>query len=130
MRAAFRPDEQVCAVRAIVRHRQQLVDMAAQHVQHIHKSLTHINLQIQQVISDLTGTTGWAILDAILAGERSPAELAKLRDPRIQASRETVEKSLLGNWREEHLFTLRQSLELYRCYLSQVVAAEQRSRAS
>ena len=126
LRAAFRPDEQVCAVRAIVRHRQQLVDMAAQHVQHIHKSLTQINLQIQHVISDITGPTGLAILDAILAGERSPAELAKLRDPRIKASRETVEKSLLGNWREEHLFTLRQSLELYRCYLSQIVAAEEK----
>jgi hypothetical protein len=85
-----------------------------------------MNLQIQHVISDMTGTTGLAILDAILAGERNPAELAKLRDPRIKASREIVEKSLLGNWREEHLFTLRQSLELYRSYLSQIVTAEQK----
>jgi transposase len=126
LRAAFRPEDQVCAVRAILRHRQQLVEMAAQHVQHMHKSLTQMNLQIQHVISDMTGTTGLAILDAILAGERNPAELAKLRDPRIKASREIVEKSLLGNWREEHLFTLRQSLELYRSYLSQIVTAEQK----
>lgn len=126
LRAAFRPEDQVCAVRAIIRHRQQLVEMAAQHVQHIHKALAQMNLQIQHVISDITGTTGLAILDAILAGERNPAELAKLRDPRIKASRETVEKSLLGNWRQEHLFTLRQSLELYRSYLSQIVAAEQK----
>lgn len=60
----------------------------------------------------IPGTTGLAILDAILAGERNPAELAKLRDPRIKASPETVQKSLLGNWREEHLFRLGQSLEL------------------
>ncbi len=59
----------------------------------------------------------------MIAGERNPAELAKLRDPRIKASRETIEKSLLGNWREEHLFTLQQSLELYRSYLKQIVAA-------
>jgi len=70
--------------------------------------------RIQHVISDITGTSGLAIIDAILAGERNPAELAKLRDPRIKASREIVEKSLLGNWREEQLFTLGQSLELYR----------------
>jgi transposase len=126
LRAAFRPDDQVCAVRAVLRHRQQLVEMAAQHVQHIHKSLTQMNLQIQHVISDITGTTGLAILDAIVAGERNPAELAKLRDPRIKASRETVEKSLLGNWREEHLFTLQQSLELYRSYLSRIVSSEQK----
>jgi transposase len=125
-RAAFRPEDQVCAVRAILRHRQQLVAMAAQHVQHMQKSLTQMNLRIQHVISDITGTTGLAIIDAILAGERNPAELARLRDPRIKASPETVQKSLFGNWREEHLFTLGQSLELYRSYQSQIVAAEQK----
>jgi transposase len=125
LRAAFRPPDQVCAVRAILRHRQQLVEMAAQHVQHMHKALTQMNVQIQHVISDLTGTTGLAIIDAILAGERDPAVLARLRDPRIQASQEVIEKSLLGNWRREHLFTLGQSLALYRLHLSQIVAAEQ-----
>jgi transposase len=126
LRAAFRPEDQVCAVRAIVRHRQQLVEMAAQHIQHMHKSLTQMNVQIHHVISDITGTTGLAILDAILAGERNPAELARLRDPRIKATREILEKSLLGNWRDEHLFTLGQSLELYRSYLSQIAAAGQK----
>jgi transposase len=126
LRAAFRPEDQVCAVRAIMRHRQQLVEMAAQHVQHMHKALTQMNLQIHHVISDITGATGLAILDAMVAGERDPAELAKLRDPRVKASRETIEKSLLGNWRDEHLFTLQQSLKLYRSYLEQIVAAEQK----
>jgi len=126
LRAAFRPADQVCAVRAIMRHRPQLVEMAAQHVQHIQQALTQMNLQIHHVISDITGTTGLAILDAIVAGQRDPRELAQWRDPRIKASRETVEKSLLGNWREEHLFTLQQSLTLYRSYLSQIVAAEQK----
>lgn len=126
LRPAFRPDDPVCAVRAIMRHRQQLVEMGAQHVQHMQKSLTQMNLQIHHVISDITGTTGLAIVDAILAGERDPATLAKLRDQRIKASQEIIEKSLLGNWREEHLFTLRQSLELYRSYQGQIVAADQK----
>lgn len=129
LRAAFRPDDQVCAVRVILRHRQQLVEMAAQHVQHMHKALTQMNLQIHHVISDLTGTTGLAILDAIVAGERDPIELAKRRDPRVKADQELIAKSLLGNWREEHLFTLQQSLELYRTYLRQIVAAEQKMEA-
>jgi len=124
LRAAFRPEDQVCVVRAILRHRQQLVEMAAQHVQHLHKSLTQMNLQIHHVISDITGTTGLAILDAILAGERDPATLAKLRDQRIKATSETVIKSLHGNWREEHLFTLRQSLELYRFYVGQIATSD------
>jgi transposase len=86
LRAAFRPAAEVCAVRAVIRHRGELVQMAVQHVQHMQKALTQMNLQIQHVISDLTGTTGLAIVDAIIAGERDPAVLAQLRDPRIRAT--------------------------------------------
>lgn len=75
-----------------------------------------MNLQIHHVISDLAGTTGLAIVDAILAGERDLAKLAQLRDWRIRASEETIIKSLVGDYREEHLFTLRQSLQSYRRY--------------
>ena len=121
LRAAFRPDEKVCAVRALVRHRGELVAMASQHVQHMHKALTQMNFQIQHVISDITGVTGMAILDAILAGQRDPSELAKLRDGRIKASEEVVRKSLVGNCRSEHLFTLRQSRDLYRTYQQQIL---------
>jgi hypothetical protein len=81
--------------------------MAVQHVQHMQKALTQMNLQIQHVISDITGVTGLAIVDAILEGERDPAVLAKLRDARIKASTETIHKSLVGNWQPEHLFVLR-----------------------
>ena len=124
LRAAFRPEAQVCAVRAIIRHRGELVQMAAQHVQHMQKSLTQMNLQIQHVISDLTGTTGLAIVDAILAGERDPAVLANLRDPRIQASVETIQKSLVGNWQPEHLFVLRQSRTLYKTYQQEMIECD------
>jgi transposase len=82
----------------------------------IRKALDQMNLQIHHVISDLAGTTGLAIVDAILAGERDVQKLAQLRDWRIRASEETIMKSLVGDYREEHLFTLRQSLESYRHY--------------
>jgi transposase len=121
LRAAFRPGQDVCTVRTLLRHRNELVAAASQHVQHMHKALTQMNLQIHHVISDITGLTGRAIVDAILAGERDGAELAKLRDPHIKADTETIRKSLEGNWRPEHLFTLRQSRDLYRIYQQQIV---------
>src|SRR5262249_47323876 len=77
LRPAFRPAEEVCVVRALMRHRKNLVEMASQHVQHMHKALTQMNLQIHHVLSDLTGVTGMAIVDAIVAGERDALELAK-----------------------------------------------------
>ena len=78
------------------------------------KSLDQMNLQIHHVISDLSGTTGLANMDAILAGERDSRRLEKLRDWRMQASDETIVKSLVGDYREEHLLILRQSPECYR----------------
>jgi transposase len=96
LRAAFRPDGDVCAVRSLMRHRSDLVQMACQHIQHMHKALTQMNLQIHHAISDMTGLTGLAIVDAIVKGQRDPVELAKLRDPRIRASEETIRKSLVG----------------------------------
>jgi hypothetical protein len=105
----------------LLRHRNELVSAASQHVQHMHKALTQMNLQIHHVINDITGVTGLAIVDAILAGQRDGAELAKLRNPHIKADTETIRKSLEGNWRPEHLFTLGQSRDLYRIYQQQIV---------
>lgn len=122
LRASFRPADQVCAVRSILRHRNGLVDGAARCVNHLHKSLTQMNIQLQHVISDVTGVTGLAILEAILEGERDPVALARLKDHRIQASRDTIAKSLRGDWREEHLFTLRQSFALWQTH-QQLIAA-------
>jgi transposase len=120
LRAAFRPEAEVCALRAVMRQRGELVQMAATHVQHMHKALTQMNLQIQHVITDLTGLTGLAIVDAILEGERDPARLAELRDPRVKASPETIAKSLVGHWLPEHLFTLKQSRRLYGEYQREI----------
>jgi len=90
--------------------------MAAVHIQHMQKALDQMNIQLHHVISDITGTTGLAIVEALLAGERDPQRLALLRDPRIAASEETVAQALVGDYRPEHLFTLRQSLQAYRQY--------------
>jgi hypothetical protein len=125
LRSAFRPDDQVCAVRALTRHRSELVQMASQHIQHMHKALTQMNLQLHHVISDLTGVTGLAIVDAILTGERNAVALAQLRDPRIKADEQTIRKSLAGNWRSEHLFTLKQSREMFRNYQQQMVDCDE-----
>lgn len=116
LRASFRPEHAVCEIRSLMRHRENLVQMACVHVQHMHKALDQMNLQIHHVISDITGVTGLAIIDAIVAGNTDPKELAKLRDHRIKASVETVTKSLVGDYRREHIFTLKQSLRAYRHY--------------
>jgi transposase len=120
LRGSFRPDDEVCALRSLWRHRDNLVQLATIHLQHMQKALDQMNLQIHHVISDLAGPTGLAIVDAILAGERDPRKLAKLREWRIKATEETIVKSLVGDYREEHLFVLRQSLDGYRSYQSMI----------
>src|SRR5438046_2380268 len=109
LRGSFRPADEVCAVRTLMRHRAEGVQQGATAIQHMQKALTQMNLHLHPVLSDLSGVSGLAIVDAILQGERDPARLAALRDPRVQASEETVRKALVGDWREEHLFTLRQA---------------------
>ena len=96
LHSAFRPDADVCAVRSLMRHRNDLVMRAGEHIQHRQKALTQMNVQFQHVISDLSGLTGLAVLDAIVAGERNPERLARLRDPRIKANEDTIRKSLAG----------------------------------
>lgn len=116
LKASYRPEQEVCAVRSLLRHRESLVQMAATHVNHMQKALDQMNLQLHHVISDIVGQTGLAIIDAILAGERDPLVLAKLRNERIKATEEVIAKSLVGDYRHEHVFTLRQSLGAYRHY--------------
>lgn len=125
LRGSFHPEDQVRALRAIMRHRVSLIEMAAAHTQHMHKALTQMNLQIHHVLSDITGVSGLAIIDAILKGERNPKVLAGLRDGRVQASEEIIRKSLVGNYRREHLFTLEQSLKAFRQYQALITACDQ-----
>jgi transposase len=113
LRAAFRPDAQVCELRAVARQRDILVAEQASWVQRMQKSLVQMNIQLTEVLSDVMGLTGELIIRDIVAGERDPKTLARHRHSRVKASTEDIIKALTGNWREEHLFILRQSLGMY-----------------
>ena len=116
LRGSYRPPDEVCALRTLLRHRDTLVKAASRSVLHMQKSYDQMNIHLHHAISDLTGITGMAITDAILAGERDPARLAALADRRIKASRDTLIKALQGDWRPEHLFTLQQARQTYAHY--------------
>lgn len=120
LRGSFRPHEQIVALRAYLRHRERLVEYAASHIQHMQKSLMQMNLQLHHVVSDITGVTGMKIIRAILEGERSPPSLAEFRDVRCKASVETIGEALTGNYRDEHVFALRQAVELYDFYAMKI----------
>lgn len=113
LQGSFRPADDVCAVRTLMRHRAGIVAQGATAIQHMQKALTQLNVQLHHVLSDLSGVSGLAIVDAILQGDRDPERLAALCDPRVKASAETVRKALVGDWRPEHLFTLRQARASY-----------------
>ncbi|HEV7508894.1 MAG TPA: IS110 family transposase [Thermoanaerobaculia bacterium] len=120
LRGAFRPADNVCALRAVWRHRDMLLSYQSRHVQHLQKALTQMNVQLHHVISDIMGVTGQAIVRAIVAGERDGRVLARLRHRRIRAEEAEIARSLEGNWRAEHLFSLKQALALYDAYASQI----------
>ena len=122
--ASFRPADAIVALRSLVRQRKMLVEYAASHVQHIQKALVQMNVQLHNVVTDVTGVTGMKILRSILSGERDPKVLASHRDYRCKSSLETIEKSLIGNWREEHLFALRQAVELNDFYERQIAECD------
>jgi transposase len=120
LRGSYRPEQAICGVRTLLRYRGELIRFAAEHIQHMQKALEQMNIKLGHVISDVTGVSGLAIIDAILAGERDLRTLAKLRDPRVRASEETIIKALEGDYRLEHLITLQYSLDLYRHYQNKI----------
>jgi transposase len=113
---AFRPEDQVVVLRSYLRQRQMLITYASQHIQHMQKALEQMNVKLTEVVSDITGVTGMSIIKAILAGQREPAKLAKLRDHRCKQDEAAIGRALQGNWRAEHLFALQQAVELYEFY--------------
>lgn len=125
LRGAFRPAEQVCALRAYVRQRATLVRVSGSHIQHMQKALAQMNVQLHNVVSDITGVTGMRIIKAIISGERNPKKLAAFRDKRCKNDVETIARSLHGNYRPEHLFSLQQAVELYEFYLSKIAECDQ-----
>ena len=122
---SFRPAQAICASRSIYRYRQNLLSMAAQHVQHMQAALDQMNIKLHHVIDDLTGVTGQAIVAAILKGQRDPVQLAQLRDKRIKASEATIAKALEGDWRKEHLFVLEKARAQYQEVQKQIQDCDQ-----
>jgi transposase len=113
LRDSFRLEEKMEGVRTIWRLRDRHVKDASRAVQHMQKALTKMNIQLANVISDITGVSGQAIIAEILKGERDPWKLADLKHEMVRASREEVARSLEGNWRADLLFELRQAVDSY-----------------
>jgi transposase len=124
LESSFRPQGELVALRTLLRHRSQLLEHRSPHIQHMQKALLQMNVQLSQALSDVTGETGLAIIREIVAGEREPEKLAALRDRNCKKSEEEIGKALTGTWRTEHLFILKQSLELYDFYTQQVEACD------
>jgi transposase len=124
LRGSFRPAADIVTLRTYLRHRETLVQVSAEHIQHMQKALTVMNLQLHHVLSDITGETGMRILRAIVAGEQDPAVLAQFRDPRCHASSEKIAAALTGTYRADYLFVLQQALELYDVYQAKIQACD------
>jgi transposase len=125
LRGSFRPQAEIVALRAYLRHRAELIAHRSAHIQHMQKALTQMNVQLSLVVKDITGVTGMAILRAILAGERDPQTLAALRQPGVKKSQAEIAKALTGHYRAEHVFALKQALALYDFYTSQLAECDQ-----
>lgn len=125
----FRPDEAICRLRGYQRHRDMLLEQSSKHILHMQKAMTQMNLKLHNVLSDITGKTGMRIIRAIIAGERDLKKLASYRDGRCKNSPEIIEKSLQGHYREEHLFALKQAVELYDIYQDKLIECDKEIEA-
>jgi transposase len=124
LRASFRPDVEIAALRTLVRYRAELIAHRAPHILHMQKALQQMNVQVERVLSDIMGMTGQAIMRAIVAGERDPVALAKLRNPACKSSEETIAKALRGTWKDELVFVLQQALLIYDVYTAQIAVCD------
>ncbi len=124
LQGSFRPDAEMALLRAYLRDRAELIQHRAPHILHLQKALHQMNIQLDRVLSDITGTTGMAILRAIVAGERDPLILAQLRNPGCKSSEEKLVKAMEGTWQAPYLFILKQALELYDFYTQQLAACD------
>ena len=124
LQASFRPEAEMAALRSYIRHRDNLTRYRSGHIQHMQKALHLMNLLLPKVITDITGQTGMKIIRAIVAGTHDPLQLAQYRDPRCRSTEDDIAKALTGNYRPEHLFALKQALELYDFYIHQIEACD------
>lgn len=120
LRGSFHPRAEIARLRTYLRLRERMVESAASHVQHMQKALMQMNVQLHHAVSDITGATGLRIVRAIVAGIHSPEQLAKFRDVRCGSSEETIREALTGNYRPEHVFGLKQTLDLWDFHQSKI----------
>jgi transposase len=123
--ASFRPADPYCVVRAYLRYRDELVAARSTQTQHMQKALQQMNLQLTQVLSDINGESGLAIIEAVLQGERNPLKLAALANRRVRASRDQIAKALVGDYRVEYLFQLKTAFELYHTYEAKIRSCDE-----
>lgn len=114
LNASFRPEDLICRLRSFQRHRLNMISAGGAEIQHMQKALQQMNLHLHHVVSDISGVSGLRIIDAILAGQCDPSQLAKLRDHRVKSTLAQIEAALVGDYRPEHLFVLNQNLQAYR----------------
>jgi transposase len=126
LRGSFRPAEAITRLRALQRQLANLVAERTRCVQWMQKALDQMNVQVHRAVTDLTGSTGMAIVRAIVAGERNPVTLAAHRDPRCAKSAEQIAQYLTGHWREEHLFNLASALRLFDALNTETTSYEAR----
>ena len=126
---SFRPPENICAIRSLVRHREMLIRYRSSHIQHMQKALNLMNLKLTNVLSDITGVTGMKIIRAIVAGEHDPEVLASYRNRQCKHTETQIAKSLEGHYKREHLFELKQALELYDIYDQKLAACDHELQA-
>lgn len=125
LNGGFQPDKMIAPIRSLTRHRANWVTNAAKHIQHMQKALRLMNLNLDRVVTDITGATGTKIITAILNGERDPYVLAKLRDKRCKKSVDEIAQALDGHYRDEQLFILEQALSLFEFYNQQIENCDQ-----
>ena len=123
--ASFRPADEIVQWRGFQRQREMLVRYAAQHVQHMQKALEELNVKLTEVVSDIVGQTGMKIIKDIVRGVRDPQKLAAHRHEKCKATEAEIASALYGNWRKEHLFALKQALQMYEFYQRQVRACDE-----
>ncbi len=124
LQGAFRPPDEICMLRSYARQKEMLTQASSMHILHMQKALQQMNLLLHNVVSDITGVTGMKIIKAILAGERDPQVLAQNRQEGCRNSKQTIAKSLVGNFRADHLFELKQAVELYETYQAKIADCE------
>ena len=124
LQASFRPDAEIRTLRTLVRYRAELVERRAPHINHMIQALKHMNIQLNLVLSDITGLSGLAMLRAIVAGEREPQQLARFRHSSCKHSEAEIVKALTGTWDDAQLFVLAQAVEIFDYYSEKIAACD------